>query len=602
MQPPGSEQAALSPGVEHLRRGLTLRNQGRQEDAAVELAKARELDPDLAEAHHQLGNALKSLCRYTEARASLLEAVRLEPSNAAIRLNLGVACLELRLLDEAVASFRGAIELEPQRPEAHNILGHALLAQGRCAGATKCLREALRLRPGYPAALDNLGRVLKAQGRAAESVVLRRKALAARPTPEIHSNLLYTLLYAPGVTAGEIAAEHRLWAQTHEAPLRAARLPHTNEIAAFRRLRIGYVSPDFINHAVACFIGPVLAAHDRGSFEVTCYSDAPVADQVTRRLLPLAARWRNIAGWNDDRVADLIRRDGIDILVDLAGHTARNRLLVFARKPAPVQVTWLGYPNTTGLEAMDYRLTDAISDPPGLTEAHYSEELVRLPGTFSCYGPPLDSPPVTPLPARASGRVTFGCFNNLAKINPGVVSLWSKLLLGLKDSRLVLASRGLADEETAGGVRREFAALGVAPDRIECDGAELSMADHLRRYDRIDVALDAFPYNGTTTTCEALWMGVPVVTLAGSTHVSRVGASLLTHLGSPEWIAADTDGYRRIATGLGEDIPRLDAIRRALRGRMKDGPLCAGPGFTAGLEETLRGLWRRRCAADSPGA
>jgi predicted O-linked N-acetylglucosamine transferase (SPINDLY family) len=598
----GSEQAVLPPGLEHLRRGQALRAGGRQEEAVRELREACAVQPDLAEAHHQLGNALKSLCRYGEASASLREAARLEPGQAAIRLNLGVACLELRQIDEAVACFRRAIELEPARPEAHNILGHALLLGGRCSEARICLEEALRLRPGYPAALDNLGRVLKAQGRAAEAVALRREALAARPTPEIHSNLLYTLIYSPEAAPAEIAAEHRRWALAHEAPLRAARRPHDNDFAASRRLRVGYVSPDLVNHAVAYFLEPVLTAHERANFEITCYSDAPVADQVTQRLRRLADRWRNIAGWDDERVDALIRSDRIDILVDLAGHTARNRLLVFGRKPAPVQVSWLGYPNTTGLEAMDYRLTDAVSDPPGLTEPFHTEELARLPGNFLCYRPAPESPPVGPLPASVSGNVTFGCFNNLAKIHGGVIRLWARILREAKGARLVLASRGLADPATADRVRREFADLGVGPERIECDGGELPLVEHLRRYDRIDIALDAFPYNGTTTTCEALWMGVPVVTLAGRTHVSRVGASLLTHLGAPEWIAGDENAYSRICVNLASDLARLAGIRAGLRGRMSEGPLCDGPGFTTRFEAVLRELWVRRCAKASPRA
>ena len=318
---------------------------------------------------------------------------------------------------------------------------------------------------------------------------------------------------------------------------------------------------------------------------------------MTGRLRGLSDQWRDIAGKTDDRVAALIREDRIDILVDLAGHTAGNRLLVFARKPAPVQVTWLGYPNTTGLEAMDYRLTEAVSDPPGQTERWHSEELIRLPGTFSCYGPPAESPPVGPLPALEAGHVTFGCFNNLAKLTPPAIELWSQILREVPGARLLLKSRGLADLETAAGVREEFGRRGIEPARLEFNGQELSVTNHLALYNRVDLALDTFPYNGTTTTCEALWMGVPVVTLAGATHVARVGASLLTHLSVEELIADSPVGYVARCVDLAGDLPRLAEIRAGLRERMRASPLCDAPGFTRGFEDALRGMWRGRQSA-----
>ena len=364
-----------------------------------------------------------------------------------------------------------------------------------------------------------------------------------------------------------------------------------------RRLRLGYVSPDFVHHAVSYFFEPVLTARDPAAFEVFCYSDAPVADAVTQRLRAASDGWRDIAGLSDERVAELVRADRIDILVDLAGHTARNRLLVFARKPAPVQVTWLGYPNTTGLAAIDFRLTEAVSDPLGLTEAWHSEELVRLPGTFSCYAPPPESPPVNALPALAAGQVTFGCFNNLAKVTPPALALWARVLREVAGSRLFLKSPGLADLETVARLREEFALHGIPADRLEFSGAELSVAAHLSLYHRVDVALDTFPYNGTTTTCEALWMGVPVVTLAGATHVSRVGASLLTHLGAPEWIGDAPEAYVARCRGLAADLPRLAVLRSGLRERMRGSPLCDAAGFTRGLEDALRAIWRRPAVA-----
>jgi predicted O-linked N-acetylglucosamine transferase (SPINDLY family) len=584
----------VSPAAAQMARGAALRAEGRAEEALAAFRTAVELDPERAEAHHQLGNALKAQRRYPEAAASLRMAARLAPSDAVVWLNLGVASLELHRLDEAVTAFRRAIRLEPARPEAHNILGHALLAQGRCTAAKRCLEEALRLRPGYPAAHDNLGRVCKAQGRAAEAVAQHRAALAGALRPETHSNLLYALNFPAGIPRAAVADEHRRWAAVHAAPLLGPPPAAAPESRRPRRLRLGYVSPDFVHHAVSYFFEPVLASRDADAFEVFCYSDAPVADEVTRRLRSRADQWRDIAGLGDERVAALIRADRIDLLVDLAGHTARNRLLVFARRPAPVQATWLGYPNTTGLAAIDFRVTDAVSDPPGQTEAWHTEALVRLDGPFSCYAPPAESPTVSPLPALAAGHVTFGCLNNLAKVTPPTVALWAQLLGAVAGSRLLLKSAGLADAETAARLRAEFAGQGIDPARLDLRGAGQSVARHLAVYHEVDVALDPFPYNGTTTTCEALWMGVPVVTLAGDAHVSRVGASLLTHLDMPECIAEDPAAYVERARGLAGDLARLAALRAALRDRLRASPLCDGPGFTRKLEDAFRAMWRKK--------
>ena len=461
--------------------------------------------------------------------------------------------------------------------------------RGQLGEASAAFEEALRLRPGYAAAHDNLGRLLKLAGRTDEALPHFRAALAADPQPATHSNLLLALNATTGLTPAEIFAEHRVWAARHAAAFypkagTATTARASGEPFAPRRLRIGYVSPDFVNHAVAFFMEPVLAAHDRAKVEVFAYANALTEDAVTARLKSLCEHWRDIARLNDDDAAALIRADGIDILVDLAGHTARHRLQVFARKPAPVQATWLGYPNTTGLEAMDYRLTDEISDPREATDGFYSEKLVRLPGPFLCYRPPAESPPVGPLPMLAQGHVTFGCFNHASKLSAPSIVLWARLLAEHPAARLRFKSRGLADEMAAAGLWAKFAARGIAAERIVIDGRTLSTTGQLGLYNEIDVALDPFPYNGTTTTCEALWMGVPVVALAGATHVARVGASLLTHFGAPAWVAATEDDYLRIAGELVADAARLADIRRGLRARMRTGALCDGPRFTRGLE------------------
>ncbi len=575
----------------HQLHGLALRGANRPDAALAAFQQAIALDPKLAEAHHQAGNVLKSLGRYAEAVAALRLAAELAPANAPVWLNLGVASLEAGETASAIAAFQRAIALEPARPEAHNILGHALATAGQGAAARAAFQEALRLRPGYAAAHDNLGRLCKTEGLLAEAVAHYRAALAAQPTPETHSNLLFALNFLPDTNPADVFAEHRRWNELHAAKLAPARTP-AQQATAGRRLRVGYLSPDFNHHAVAYFIEPVLAAHDKTRIEVFGYASVREPDRVTDRLRSLVEHWRDIARLNDATAADLIRQDQLDLLVDLAGHTAGHRLLVMARRPASVQATWIGYPNTTGLTAIDYRLTDAISDPEGATEAWHSEKLVRLPANFSVYQPDSAAPTVNVRPIAEPGAVTFGCFNNFAKVTPAVLQLWAELLASVPASRLLLKSRGLNEPAVIARVHAAFAAAGVTAERVTCNAAALSVADHLSLYHGVDIALDPFPYNGTTTTCEALWMGVPVVTLAGRVHAARVGASLLTHVGLPEWIAQTPADYLRIAREATLDPARRAALRATLRERMRKSPLCDAVGFTRQLENVFAQLAR----------
>jgi predicted O-linked N-acetylglucosamine transferase (SPINDLY family) len=579
-----------------LNQGNSLRDLGRLDEAIAEYRTAISLDPTFAEAHHQLGNALKSQGHYGEASGCLREAARLDPGNAANWIDLGIACLQLKDHREAVACLQRSLKIQPADPDVHNLMGHILFTNGLIADAKRHLSVALRLEPGHAHAHNSLAQIFRAQGRMAEAIVHYKASLARDPKPSIHSNLVYALNYLPDVPPGEIFTEHRRWAELYAEPCRKNWVPHQNDFSPHRRLRIGYVSPDLVNHAVALFLEPVLIAHDRERFEVFAYSNAVVGDQVTERLRAQTEHWREIAHSSDDQVEALIRQDRIDILVDLAGHTARNRLPLFARKPAPIQVTWLGYPNTSGMTAMDYRITESISDPPGLTDAWHSEKLIRLPGPFSCYRPPAESPPVAPLPAIESGHVTFGCFNIFAKVTPRTIALWAQLLNTIPEARLFLKSMGLTDPETTAQIRDAFAQQGIARERIELNGDRLPVADQLDLYRRVDIALDTFPYNGTTTTCEALWMGVPVVTLAGQTHVSRVGASLLTHLGATEWIATTPDDYVGKCAGLASDRSQLAIIRQSLRERLRQSALCDAPRFTRNLESAFREMWIRFCA------
>jgi predicted O-linked N-acetylglucosamine transferase (SPINDLY family) len=585
----------------HLQRGFSLNSLGQTEEAAAAFKAAIKGQSNLAEAHHQLGNTLRQLKRLPEALTSLREATRLVPADAVFWLSRGVACMDGQQWDEAVKSFQLAIKFNSTLPEAHEILGQALLAQKRTEEARGYLNEALRLRPDYAEAHHDLGRLCTEEGLLAEAALHYRHALAIKPAADTQTNLIFLLNYLPQTEPQGHFAEHRRWSELFEQPFRCAWRPHLNNPTPERRLRIGYVSPDLRDHPVTSFIEQILQAHRRENADIFCYANVQKPDAVTQRLRRLAGQWRDISGWEPDAAAELVRQDGIDILVDLAGHTTDNGLLIFAHKPAPVQVTWIGYPNTTGLDAMDYRLTDAISDPPGQTEQWHSERLVRLPTTFSCYCAPAESPPVGPLPALANGYVTFGSFNNFRKVSEATIEVWARLLREMPTARLLMKSQGLSNLQTAGRLRDQFVRAGVGAERIELLGAGLSKEQHMALYYRVDICLDPFPYNGTTTTCDALWMGVPVVTLAGQTHVARVGLSLVSNLGYPEWGVATPDAYVAKCRELAGDLPGLAGVRQRLREQMRQSALCNVAQFIGHLETAYRGMWQEWCMQQQDG-
>jgi protein O-GlcNAc transferase len=407
-----------------------------------------------------------------------------------------------------------------------------------------------------------------------------------------HSTLLYTLNFQPVGDAAALFAEHLEWARRHAEPLTAQAAPHANDRTPERRLRIGYVSSHFREHAVSFFSEPMIIAHDHKDFEVFCYSEDQRSDAFTDRFRAAADRWVSIGGAADAAVAEQIRLDQIDILVDLAGHLGGNRLGVFARKPAPVQVTYLGYQNTTGMSAMDYRLTDEHADPPGLTEKYYSEQLERLPRTFFCYQPPEPSPEVNDLPALEIPHVTFASMNNVLKITPDVLQTWGRILAAVPNSRLrVLAYTGGRFEQD---VRNVMAAAGISYDRIEILNKR-PRYDYLELHHQHDIALDTFPFNGHTTTCDALWMGVPSIMLEGNSYASRFGGTSLVNLGLTDLIGRTRDEYVAIAVALANNLPRLAELRGSLRARMKDSPLLDATGFTRNLEQAYRRMWRKWC-------
>jgi predicted O-linked N-acetylglucosamine transferase (SPINDLY family) len=569
--------------------------QGKTDEAVTYFERTLALRPDYAEAHTNLGNVFLAQGRIDRAVVHFERALSFMP-DARIHHNLGIAYALQRKLDRAVDQHERALALRPDYAEAHNGLGLALMSQWKMDQAVKHFQRAVALQPDFPEAHNNLGLALGLLGKTEQAVALYERALALRPGyTEAHSNLLLALNYVAASDPVAVYTSHRNYAKRQEAALAVSVPAHVNDRTFERRLKIGYVSADFRRHSVAHFIEPVLEHRDRDRFEVFCYYSYPHEDEITQRLKSRADCWRCIFNLSDEIAARQIRADQIDILIDLNGHTSSNRLPVFARKPAPIQVTWLGYPNTTGLAAMDYRLTDDFADPVGMTEHLYSEKLVRLPQCFSCYQPPAEAPEVSSLPARENGYITFGSFNNLAKITPEVMSVWARILQAIPDSRLILKYLSLDVMAVQQSVRKEFMELGIAPERLELLGRDHSQGDHLWRYRDVDIGLDTFPYNGTTTTCDALWMGVPVVTLAGRTHAGRVGVSQMNNLGLTELIGTTPQEYIAAALRLASDLDRLYALRKELRARMAASPLMDGPHFTKNLEQAYLFMWKNWC-------
>ena len=569
---------------------ILLRAARRYEEAIGCYHRAIKSAPEDASIQSNLACLLADLNRAAEAEAPLRTALALRPDYTEAWFNLANVVRELRRTAEAHKAYERALRLKPGMAEAHTNLGDLYRADGQLSRAAECFAAALRLRPDQPEAVVNLGETLKDQGRLEEAITLLQKGLEHHPRHALmHSNLLFALHYTPAVPPDII---HLLWDERHARPLLSPGRVFANARDPDRRLRVGYVSPDFCTHSCAYFSEPLLAAHDRAAVELFAYSTSRRQDSTTDRFKTLVSQWTPLTGLDDAAAAARIEADRIDILVDLSGHTAHSRLLVFARKPAPVQLTWLGYPDTTGMAAMNYRFTDAVADPEGVTDCWHSERLVRLPRGFLVFHPLISAPVQEAPPAAANGHVTFGSFNNLSKVTPEVVRLWAELLLRLPGSRLVVKSRALGDPPTRERYARLFVGHGIGPERLDLLGRIEPAENHLRAYDRIDIGLDPFPYNGTTTTCEALWMGVPVVSRAGTAHVSRVGASLLTQCGLPELIAADEAGYLETALALARDLARLAGLRRTLRARLEASPLTDYPGFARAVEAAYRSMWR----------
>jgi len=574
----------------HNNLGNALKDLGRLDGAIAAYRRVLQAEPGLPQAHNNLANALREIGQLDESISACRRALELNPGYPEAHVNLGSTLATQGKFDEAMAAYRRALQLRPDYPEAHNNLGNALRDRGQLDDAIAAYRQALQLKPDYAEAHNNLAIALRERGQLDEAIAAFRHALRIRPDhPGMHSNLIFTLHCHPGSDGTTIAGEHQRWNRQFSEPLKPFILPHANDRTVERPLRIGYVSPDFRDHAVARFLLPLFERHDRERFEIFCYSGVLRPDQITERFRALSGPWRATAGVSDARLAEIIREDKVDILVDLSLHTARNRLPVFARQPAPVQVSWLGYPGSAGLPAIGYRLTDALIDPPGEEPPSSAGEPVRLPDCWCCYQPADDCPEITALPALSARGVTFGSLNHFAKVHEGVLARWAAVLEAVKGSRLLMpCPEGRAREQ----VRAFFGARGIAPERVELV-IYLPRSDYLRLYERIDIALDPFPYNGMATTCDALWMGTPVLTLPGKMPASRAGLSLLSTIGLRELAAHSEESYVRLATDLAGNLPRLAELRATLRARMLASPLMEAPRFAKSVEAAYTCMWQR---------
>jgi predicted O-linked N-acetylglucosamine transferase (SPINDLY family) len=546
--------------------------------------------------------ALERAGRFAEAENLVQQILQCDPRHAEAMALLAYLDLSTGRFAQGVEHARKAIALSPDMADAHEVLGNALIGLGRLEEAMAAHEKAVDLEPSFPPYLVRLGADYWQACRAGDAFGAFRRALDLAPgDPDIHSNLLLAAVDVFVREPKRVYEGHRQWAQMHADPLASEIRPHKNVPDPERPLRIGYVTPPYSERAASYFLEPVFAAYDRAQFHVTCYwtRDYPLSHPGYKRWRSYPDRNRDVKHLSDAALAELIRNDEIDILVDTAGHTIGNRLLVFARKPAPVQVTYIGYQETTGLKTIDYRISDGYADPPGTTEAFFTEKIIRLPRAGYCYRAPEEKPEVGPLPARSKGYMTFGSTNRVSKMTPETVEAWSRVLKSVPGSKMIIRADGLSIGMLQRHVREMFASHGIDPERLELLG-KAGMREYLETFQRIDLVLDCFPFNGHTVSCHALWMGVPVVSRVGFRHVARMGLSLLSNLGLSELVGGNGDEFVRIATGLANDLPRLEELRRTLRGRMEASPLMDQRGFGQEMAAAYRWMWRQWCKAENP--
>jgi protein O-GlcNAc transferase len=568
------------------------RERGDADGAVAVLHSIVEREPENAGALNNLGLLHSEKGDFEQAAAAFRQALAIQPDLFEAHAGLGIVLQRQGNLDAAKTSYCEALRIRPDAADVHFRLGTIMRAWDRLARAAACFRNALRFAPGNVRALCNLGEALQAAGEIEESEKYFQKAIDAAPQDNsAWSNLFISMNYNPLHSPQEIFDVHCRWGASVAKKYPGQSFSDHNKDPE-RILRIGYVSADFCRHPAASFLEPLFKNRNRSGFEMFCYSQGKIHDDKTDEFKRNADRWIDIREMDDDAVEAAVRRDAIDILVDCTGHMADNRLPLFARRCAPIQISWIGYPNTTGLATMDYRFTDAVADPPGEKKL-FTEELVRLDGCFCCYSSPPATPPVASLPASANGFVTFGSLHSIARLNSAVVALWAAVLKSVPASRLLIF-RTTLNQEIIGRLTENFRAGGIGPERVDFLH-EVPSEGHLALYNKIDILLDTFPWSGHTTACEALWMGVPVITLRGNRHAGRMVASVLTCLGVSEFIAENENEFVSIAELTASNIKDLSRLRTGLREKMRPSKLCDGLTFAREVEKRYREMWRTWC-------
>lgn len=566
-------------------------------EAKYYFQKILQLWPDTPEALFGLGQVHNVLKEDEEAIRCFNRILTTQPTHLPALNSLGLCQQRLGHFDEAISTYKQAIKLSPDTPEAMNNIGNVLVHQGKLHEALTWYQKACQTQPDYEESLVNLSWTYAQHGLLKESIDCLHDLCSKRPDSlNAYSDLLINLNYDPALSNKELFTAAQGWWQrfTNSHPdtkptVRNLSFPniHNNKL-----LRIGFVSPDFRQHPVGTFLLPLFRNISKDKFEVHCYAEIPKNshDMITAKLLSLADQWYTTFGKDDETVAQQIINDRIDILIDLAGHSAHNRLAVLARKPSPVQVSWLGYVNTTGLPVIDYRITDQITDPAG-SEKFHSESLVRLPHGFFCYSPPDNSPEISPLPGLSTGTITFGSFNNIKKISGEVINIWAQVLHQVPTSKLLWVSKVFTDSHIRSHFMNLFINHGITPERIKMVGS-LPMLEYLAIHKEVDIALDPFPHNGHTITCHSLWMGVPIITLEGNRYATRMGASIMKRIGLERCVAQTTDEYITKAKMLAKNPADLAQLRSSMRQRLKYSEICKPAQFARDFESALLKIWK----------
>ncbi|XP_021765293.1 probable UDP-N-acetylglucosamine--peptide N-acetylglucosaminyltransferase SPINDLY [Chenopodium quinoa] len=583
--------------------GTKVKLEGDIEQGVAYYKKALFYNWHYADAMYNLGVAYGEMLKFDNAIVFYELAFHFNPQCAEACNNLGVIYKDRENLDKAVECYQMALSIKSNFSQSLNNLGVVYTVQGKMDAAASMIEKAIIANPTYAEAYNNLGVLYRDAGEISRAIEAYEQCLKIDPdSRNAGQNRLLAMNYINEGDDDKLYEAHRDWGRRFTR-LYPQYTSWDNPKEPERPLVVGYVSPDFFTHSVSYFIEAPLAHHDYSSYKVIVYSAVVKADAKTLRFREKVVKkggvWRDIYGIDEKKVAQMVREDKVDIFVELTGHTANNKLGTMACRPAPLQVTWIGYPNTTGLPTIDYRITDALADPPETKQKHV-EDLVRLPDSFLCYTPSPEAGTVSAAPALSNGFVTFGSFNNLAKITPKVLQVWARILCDVPNSRLVVKCKPFCCDSIRHKFLSTLEQLGVDPVRVDLLPLILLNHDHLQAYALMDISLDTFPYAGTTTTCESLYMGVPCVTMAGSVHAHNVGVSLLSKVGLGNLVAKTEDQYVQLAIQLASDVTALSNLRMTLRDLMVKSPVCDGANFTLGLEEVYRNIWRRYCKGDVP--